>query len=420
MQPDALAAGDYSYRVVFFDRSGGTPTAYESATQRVIRRYHDRGRREHSAHWPSDRCRSGNWDGRRLYRSVDGGDFELVATLDATTANYTDNGSLPRSARRSTTTSLDQGNYSYYVTFYNTSTQHRKPADAAHRRHCPSPTSIAGFASTTSRNRRPADFNAVRIYRNIAGNTSEFHLVATLTDGQTTYIDNVPDADIVSAAGNRLDGPEGQPGHAARRRRASQTATVYSTPFEPGVLTFTGKKGDRTLAPKSSTITATTTVQDLIEFMDQAFGIDDTADTPYSISPGGEITPTACIRFTSNMGIENRLTVGLSAFTLTPTGSDSTHIDRHRLRRNRGQHQRRGLDDRFHRLRLARHSGERPNHHRDGRKDSDSRTYRWYATSEDNEPLTGVDTVLGNGTITFDGNGRIISGADGHDRRRRD
>jgi flagellar hook protein FlgE len=41
---------------------------------------------------------------------------------------------------------------------------------------------------------------------------------------------------------------------------------------------------------------------------------------------------------------------------------------------------------------------------------SDSRTYRWYATSEDNEPSSGVDTVLGNGTITFDSNGRIISG----------
>ena len=43
-------------------------------------------------------------------------------------------------------------------------------------------------------------------------------------------------------------------------------------------------------------------------------------------------------------------------------------------------------------------------------KTSDSRTYRWYATSENNEPSLGVDTVLGNGTITFDANGRIIGG----------
>jgi flagellar hook protein FlgE len=43
-------------------------------------------------------------------------------------------------------------------------------------------------------------------------------------------------------------------------------------------------------------------------------------------------------------------------------------------------------------------------------KTNDSRTYRWYATSEDNEPSSSVDTVLGNGTITFDASGRIISG----------
>jgi flagellar hook protein FlgE len=45
-------------------------------------------------------------------------------------------------------------------------------------------------------------------------------------------------------------------------------------------------------------------------------------------------------------------------------------------------------------------------------KTNDSRTYRWYATSEDSEPASGVDTVLGNGTITFDANGRIISGSE--------
>jgi flagellar hook protein FlgE len=43
-------------------------------------------------------------------------------------------------------------------------------------------------------------------------------------------------------------------------------------------------------------------------------------------------------------------------------------------------------------------------------RDGDSTTYRWYATSADNEPVPslGVDTVLGNGTLTFNGSGRII------------
>jgi flagellar hook protein FlgE len=39
-------------------------------------------------------------------------------------------------------------------------------------------------------------------------------------------------------------------------------------------------------------------------------------------------------------------------------------------------------------------------------------TYRWFATSPDNQPATGVDTSVGTGLITFDGNGKFISATD--------
>ncbi|MCC7476010.1 MAG: flagellar hook-basal body complex protein, partial [Pirellulales bacterium] len=39
-------------------------------------------------------------------------------------------------------------------------------------------------------------------------------------------------------------------------------------------------------------------------------------------------------------------------------------------------------------------------------------TYRWYATSPDNQEATGVDTFIGTGLITFDGNGKFISATD--------
>ncbi len=401
----ALAAGDYSYRVVFYSDSGGTPTRYESAPSSSFGNITIAANEDiQLTGLPVDG--SGDWDGRQLYRSVGGGAFELVADLDATTANYLDNDTTPGATLNDD--SLDSANYSYYVTFYNTSTQLESR-----------PTPRIGALSISDVNRRiridnipqptTADFNAVRVYRNIAGNTSEFHLVETLTDGETTFIDRAPDADIIGNQEIDLIGPKASAG-TALTDVVLRDGDVYSTPFEEGVLTFTGKKGDRTLAPKSLTITATTTVGDLITFMDQAFGIDDTADTPFSVSPGGEITADGVIRFTADMGIENRLSVGLSGMTITPTGSSTSQsigIDFEETEENINGA---GSTTDFIvfdslgiplNVRITTVMEE---------KTSDSRTYRWYASSDDNEPLTGVDTALGNGTITFDGNGRIISG----------
>lgn len=402
----ALAAGDYSYRVVFYEDSGGTPTRYQGAPTATFGDITIPAANDiQLTGLPTDG--SGNWTGRQLYRSFNGGAYQLVANLDATTANYTDNAAAPIGPALDDT-SLNLANYSYYVTYFNTSTQVESR-----------PTQRIGALSISDVNRRiridnipqpaTADFNAVRIYRNIAGNTSEFHLVDTLTDGQTTFIDNVPDATIEAQPEIDLMGPKASPG-TFLVDVVMRDGDVYSTPFEPGVLSFTGKRGDRTLAAKDLTITATTTVQDLIEFMDQAFGIDDTADTPFSISPGGEITADGVIRFTADMGIENRLSIGLSAFTLTPTGSSNTNSIPIAFEETEENINGAGSTTDFIvfdslgiplNVRITTVMEE---------KDSNSRTYRWYATSEDNEPLTGVDTALANGTITFDGNGRIISG----------
>jgi flagellar hook protein FlgE len=40
-------------------------------------------------------------------------------------------------------------------------------------------------------------------------------------------------------------------------------------------------------------------------------------------------------------------------------------------------------------------------------KDGNSTTYRWYANSANNEPLTGVTTVVGNGILVFDSKGDL-------------
>ncbi|MCH7727279.1 MAG: flagellar hook-basal body complex protein [Planctomycetes bacterium] len=38
-----------------------------------------------------------------------------------------------------------------------------------------------------------------------------------------------------------------------------------------------------------------------------------------------------------------------------------------------------------------------------------STTYRWFADSSDNDPLTGVGIAVGTGSVTFDGEGNVIS-----------
>ena len=402
----ALAAGDYSYRVVFYTESGGTPTVYESAPSTSFGNITIAANEDiQLTGLPTDG--SGDWFGRQLYRSFNGGAYDLVATLDAITANVVDSAAAPIGPALDDT-ALDLANYSYYATFYDTSTGLESR-----------PTEKIGALAISDVNRRiridnipqptSADFNAVRIYRNISGNTSEFHLVETLTDGQTTFVDNVPDADIVVNQEIDLMGPKASTG-TALVDVVLRDGDVYSSPFEPGVLTFTGKKGDRTLASKDLTITSTTTVGELIDFMNQAFGIDENVPAAGG-NPDGEITADGVIQFTGNMGIENSLTVGLSAFTLVPTGSSTSNSISLAFDETEANINGAGSTTDFIvfdslgiplNVRITTVMEE---------KTSDNRTYRWYATSEDNEPLGDVDTVLGNGTITFDGNGRIISGA---------
>jgi flagellar hook protein FlgE len=43
------------------------------------------------------------------------------------------------------------------------------------------------------------------------------------------------------------------------------------------------------------------------------------------------------------------------------------------------------------------------------KRDSNSTTYRWFADSPDNDPLTGVGISVGTGQITFDGEGNFVS-----------
>ena len=109
--------------------------------------------------------------------------------------------------------------------------------------------------------------------------------------------------------------------------RITDRPTVGGKGASLGELTFAGSKGGRVLSERSLTITSTTTVGDLISFMEQSFGIVKTAsETSFpAANYGGDIAGSR-LQFTSNMGIENALSVDLSAFQLTPTGGTATSV----------------------------------------------------------------------------------------------
>lgn len=413
--PSATAGGSlsvgsqYSYRMAYYKNGASPAIQYESPSSVAF------GQSTVSTAGNQTIPLSGlpdapvGWDGRNLYRSVDGGPYELIADLGASGATYNDDGSATPGATLNDD-SLDTGNYSYYVTWVGSGSTESRP------------TPLLGSFSVSESNRRiridnlpqpPAgnvDYSNIRIYRNTTGTNgaSTFYEVATLPIGETTFIDNVPDADII-VPGNEINlmGP--------KANLASRLVDVvvrdgqsYSNPFVEGTLTFTGTKGIRDLAAKELQITSSTTLGELVTFMDQAYGIDTGAD---SANAGGTMVDGR-LQFTSNLGEENELSVKLSAFQMRPTGSTSnnpTSIAFSEAQAANGP----GTTTDFIvydslgipltiRLTTALESIV-----------GDSTTYRWYATSSGNEPSgypNNVDTVVGTGTIVFDHNGNITSG----------
>jgi flagellar hook protein FlgE len=395
-----LPNATYLYRMTWFANSG--PTSYESGPSSEISM--TLGGAEATvdlSSLPTDVPLTSIWDGRRIYRSTDGGTTyeQLGPDLDLTTATFSDDGSLATGATLNTST-LPQNEYSYYVTFFDSANNiESRPSEL-----------VGPFAITDSISRiriddlpQPTDpaFNRVRIYRNVNNSTTDFHLVDELGTGVTTYIDSMTDTDIEP---NDMIDLVGAKASASTRLVdvVLLNGDTYNTPFQEGVLSFAGTKGGRTLDAKTFTISATTTVNDLRNFMVQAFGLDTT------LGAGGSLNSSGQLVFTGNAGIENSLGTSLASFVLDPSGPETSAPITFRYNETQqavGQ----GTTTSFV---VFDSLGEPLNVLLTTYKESEtptSFTYRWIANSNDNEPITGVSTLLDSGTITFDRNGNITS-----------
>jgi len=195
----------------------------------------------------------------------------------------------------------------------------------------------------------------------------------------------------------------------------------YTTPFQLGSLSFQGRKGGRNLDAKSFEITATSTLQDLANFMEDSMGIHTANSDSVNPIPGsvnniigesGELLPGAYVqngslRFVSNNGLENALDIDLTSFRLTDTSGNlqTPNLAFGQLQEAQGQS---AVADFISYDSLGVPLRTRLTAVLESRSDS-ATVYRWFADSPDNSPQTGSDITIGTGLINFDGNGNFIS-----------
>lgn len=366
---------------------------------------------------PSDT--TGTYSHVRIYRRVagGGGDFQYVDEVAMGTASYTDT-TADAGLGPALNTTLLSGNYSYYVAF-------EKDGRISRPSPISDPINVINGRVVLSNipTGDPAEWDNRYIYRYNPLDT-QYHLLTTIsgvTDASVVLVDNMSDTALAAQPTLDLDGPKIIPStllvNVLRRDGSS-----YEPVFQEGVLAFTGRKGGRALTEKEFVISSTSTVQDLIDFMVNAMGIQVPTDDPSNpipkspppdppaepaTSPGGLVSTDGRIILTANNGKDNAIDIGLSGMLLRQSdGTTSTvNMPWTTLQEAVGEsavtdflvYDSLGIPLRV-RLTAVLQS-----------RDSTSTVYRWFADSPDNDPVSGSEISVGTGLISFDGEGNFVS-----------
>lgn len=365
---------------------------------------------------PSDP--TGNYDYIRIYRRAAGEtDFRFVDEVAMGTANYLD--TKPDAALGPTlNTTLLSGNFTYYVAF-------EKDGRISRPGPISDPINVLNgrVVLTNLPTGDPTEWNNRYIYRYCATD-SQYHLVAVVngvSDPNVVLTDFISEDELIARPVLDMDGPKIIPSTKlvdVLRRDGS----TYEHVFQEGVLEFAGIKGGRTLDKKTLEITSSTTVQDLIDFMVAAMGIQLPTDDPSNpipkspppdppaepqTSPGGLVSVDGRIILTGNNGRDNAIDIGMSGMLMRlPNGVTSTvNLPWTTIQEAVGEsavtdflvYDSLGIPIRV-RLTAVLES-----------RDSTKTVYRWFADSPDNDPLSGSDISVGTGLIYFDGQGNFIA-----------
>ncbi|MBD53805.1 MAG: flagellar biosynthesis protein FlgE [Rhodopirellula sp.] len=414
-----LSAGTYQYRFALVDAAGTEATPSLSISSVV-----GAGGRIDLSNLPSEA--SGSYPTVNIYRTApDGSDFFLLGS-SAAGGTFNDDGSTPLLGTPLDDTTLT-GNYSYMVTYYRSGEVESRPSELIGPQNV-----VNGRVSLTNLPVPPVPgpesgfpaYDEIRIYRNLAGDQNNYYLVDTVAPG-SDYTDSKSDEAIadLTVAGNQLvnlDGPT-ITSNTLLTDVLKRDGLTYQSAFEIGTLSYSGRKGGRALGTKQLEIVGTTTVQDFVDFLESASGLQSLlidSQNPILASenniPGesGELVPggyiqDGTIRFVSNTGELNALEIDLSAFRVENSVGDviTPNLAFGTLQEAQGQS---AVSDFIVYDSLGVPLNVRVTATLEGRTNEQT-IYRWYADSPENQPIAGTDIAVGTGLLRFDGNGNFVS-----------
>ena len=358
---------------------------------------------------------SGIWTGGiNVYRqdSTSGDYFLVGSTATATYSDTTTSAALTTGTQLDTNV-IESGSYSYYVTYYNPNTgEETRPSARIGTTTLETPGKIHVNLADIS---DPADagFTRIRLYRNSSTNSSNYYLVNQGQDilfSDDTFVDDVPDSTLTANDLINLDGPPASEDTLLTDLLVRNGDSYITTVFEEGVLTINAQKDGVDIDPLTMNITSTSSVLDLLNFLEDSLGIDtesDVTDTPFPTAGNVELIDGQ-IRITSNLGEENAIEMPLTGLTIVPTGEDASQtvpITFSETQEANGP----GTSTEL----IVYDSLGLPLNVRITtvleEKTSNSTIYRWYASSAENEPLADQSTVVGDGLLEFDANGDLVT-----------
>ena len=408
----------YSYCFAFVDDSGTETLVSSTVTYTVT---DGDAIADNSTILLTDIPQDASYTSVNIYRTENGGsDFYLLDNVAMGETEYEDD----NLTALSTTALPDQdtldGNYSYVLTYYSNGEEESRPSLEL------GPLNVVDGRIQISNLPTPdgEQYDEVRIYRTVGGSTDEYYLVATLEPGES-FTDSVSDEEIsdLEISGNQtldMDGPKID-SNTLLVDVIKRDSLDYEYLFSEGTLSFTGRKGERSLETQELEITDTTTVQDLIDFMEESLGIQTSVDDSQNEIPGsenniagesGELQPgieivDGQLRIVSNNGVDSAISVPLSAFQLEST--DGTVVNPNlsfgSIQEAVGET---AVTDFVVYDSLGSPLNVRVTMVLESQTGS-ATTYRWYADSSDNDPLTGSEISVGTGLVTFDGEGNLLS-----------
>ncbi|MEM6655078.1 MAG: flagellar hook-basal body complex protein [Planctomycetota bacterium] len=430
-----LSLGTYTYRVAYVDANSQESSASTEFSVTVA----DPNEEIVIAGLATTAPTDSPWTGYNLYRTeADGTTFYPVnstpiALASADPINDVLADTTLDDGTAKTFNAIDNGSYTYYVTYYNSAggqNAESRPSAAL------GPFAIGDDISSIHLDLSDIDapaadsgFNQLRIYRNSSADSSTFSLVGTVAapvEGVTytgSFVDTTPSSSLSTTDTLDFDGARAGLGTLLTDVQVRDAQGNYTTPFQAGVLSFTGEKASAELETKELTITATTTVSELLSFIDQATGIQQLSGSPndFPLPAGAGVTiADGVIQVTSNLGTANAINIPLTAFQLLPTGSVVTQ----------------SVDVLFSQTQAADGPGTTTEfvvYDSLGsplsvqvttvleNRDANSTTYRWFATSGDSNPAAPDQSIdVGNGVLVFDANGNLQTAPNSRISVRRD